>query len=82
MIYSLDQFTRHGDSLVAEASDLNARGRDEHVLIRSHFTGRVVRFIFSRTEMTPDGEDIAGWHYTADPRGPVVKTPRVLIIND
>lgn len=87
----LELFSQHGDTLTAEISDLGNRRLDRRlyadaadvgIAIRSHHTGRVVRYYLVGEDKTPDGE-VAGWHYkvvAADAAG--VRTPNVLIIND
>lgn len=87
--YSLERFDRQKpDLLVAEASDLGVRvplhrffndACDVGIAIRSHKTGREVRFLFTHEDKTPDG-DIAGWNFEAYDKDQPIK--RVLIIND
>jgi hypothetical protein len=87
-------FSAHSEpglvTLVAEASDIgfHRMGQiyddacDEGVAIRSHNSGRLVRFYHSGTDM--NGDDIAGWRFKPIPEDArVCSVPvEVLIIND
>lgn len=89
----LERFTRHGDTLTAFESDLRNHpfdgtyhwlrrlfndACDVGMAIRSHHTGRIVRFTLEREE-TRDG-DLMAFHFTAlDDAGPITK---VTIFND
>lgn len=53
---------------------------DVGIAIRSHKTGKVERFYLDKVDMTPDGEDIAGWNFLPVDTDCPVK--RVLVIND
>ncbi len=73
--------------LTAEASDLESfqierlfnDACDEGIAILSNKTGRVVYFVLTTVDRTPDSEDIAGWNFTSIG---LVRPIRVLVIND
>jgi hypothetical protein len=81
-------------TLTAEDSDLGQMGgpkggwvqpvwndsADVGIAIRSHKTGKVERFYLDRVDMTPDGEDVAGWNFLPVDSDCPVKL--VLVIND
>ena len=80
--------------LVAEASDLRYNeprqiyddACDVGIAVRSEKTGRLVRFYLSKTDYTPDGEEIVGWYFEPieEDKRRVANASRtkVLIIND
>lgn len=85
----LEKFSMHEKTLVAEASDLQWAGMmqlyddacDVGIFIRSHKTGKVEAFYHSDTDMSHDGEDVAGWRFKPCNRKLTTVT-EVLIIND
>lgn len=94
---SLFTVSPHSDGtkvLVAEASDLGYHGPrriyddacDVGVAIRSHRTGRLVRFYLDSEDRDHTGEDVAGWRFrpiAEDARRvPGAARTSVLIIND
>lgn len=80
--------------LVAEASTLGYHGPrriyddacDVGIAIRSHRTGRLVRFYLDSEDMDHSGEDVAGWRFRPIAedvrRAPEASRTSVLIIND
>ena len=78
---TIAQFTycKETNTLVAELSDFDFGCRPVEVKIKSHVTGKVVRFHHAYNDMSSDGEEICGYNYIS--MDPNVKT-KLLLIND
>ena len=82
-------FTRHGDTLVAYASDIGFHGAgrmyrdaiDRGIALRSHRTGTVERFCLASADSDGEGE-VTGWRFIPAPENRTARAIRVLIIND
>jgi hypothetical protein len=78
-IFGTEQFTWNRETLtfVAELSDLSLPGAPRQIDLRSHKTGKIVRFVLKGRDMSPCGEDIAGFRYRSTD-----DLLRLLLIND
>jgi hypothetical protein len=65
-----------GETLVAEASDLQLRRSPEYLVLPSFVSAGVM---YKRDQPDMNGEDIAGWNYKAVGNG---QPPKLLLIND
>lgn len=80
---STSQFSFHKETqtLSAEASELPEYRGGNSVSIKSHVTGRFVKFQYTKTVYDSSHEDIMAWEYEAVPQ-PGIHIKKLVIYND